>query len=66
MNTPAEATPLYALVDHRADGRPRIISEYVDPSAARAAADLLRSLGASAEVLLITAVRGDALDDQLK
>ena len=48
------ATPIYAVVDHRQDGRPRIVGEYVDPQVARIVADYLRSLGARAQVELLT------------
>jgi len=42
---------LCAVVDHRHDGRRRIVGEYVDPSVARAAGELLRTAGSDADVL---------------
>ena len=55
-SSPQGNTRLYALIDRRRDGRPRIVSEYVDPESARRAADLLRWSGASIEVVLVTAI----------
>ena len=56
----AASTPaLYALIDCRRDGRPRIVSEHTDPQAARAAADLLRWAGDSVEIVLLTAIEHD-------
>lgn len=48
---------LYAVVDYRYDGRPRVVSEFVDPALAAAAAQLLRDAGGDATVELI--VRDD-------
>ena len=45
---------LYAVVDHRHDGRRRIVGEYVDPSVARAAGELLRTAGSDADVRIET------------
>lgn len=58
MNAPdgQAIAPLYAIVDHRQDGRPRIVDTFVDPVAAVAAADLLRAVGSDARVELLTAV----------
>ena len=53
MNAP-EQVPLYAIVDHRQDGRQRIVAEFVDPTMAKAAADLLRAAGSDARVELIS------------
>lgn len=52
MNAPA----LYAVVDFRYDGRPRVIGTFVDPDAAVAAADLLRAVGSDARVELLAAL----------
>lgn len=57
--TATERPPLYALIDRRRDGRPRIVSEHVDPESARRAADLLRWAGDAVEIVLLTAVRDD-------
>jgi hypothetical protein len=48
--------PIYAIVDHRQDGRPRIVAEYVDPDLAAAAADLLRAAGADVRIALISSI----------
>ena len=56
MNGPTSPPPIYAVIDHRASGAPRIVGEYIDPLAARSAADLLRWSGAAAEVVLLTQV----------
>ena len=52
--------PLYALIERRTNGNPRIIAEYRDPASARAAADLLRWAGAPIEIVLLTAVEGES------
>jgi hypothetical protein len=52
---------VYAVVDHRADGRQRIVDRFVDPRVAQAAADLLRSVGADVRVELLVAI-----DDELE
>lgn len=62
MNTTtAEADsvlPIYAVTDRRTDtGLTRIVAEFVDPQIATKAAELLRAVGAQAEVVLITDVR---------
>lgn len=57
--TTLERPALYALIDRRRDGRPRIVAEYVDPQCARQAAELLRWSGAAVEVVLLTAVRDE-------
>lgn len=56
FGTPAAAPPVYAILDRRRDGNPRIVGEYTDPAAARSAADLLRWAGSPAEVVLITSI----------
>jgi hypothetical protein len=48
--------PIYAVADHRHDGRPRFVGEYVDPQVAQAAADLLRAAGADARVELLSTI----------
>lgn len=53
----AGALPLYALVDRRRDGRPRIVAEYRDPQAAHDAARLLRWAGTPVRVVLVSAIR---------
>jgi len=55
----ASAPALYALIDRRVNGNPRIVAEYRDPMSARAAADLLRWAGDAVEIVLLTAVEGD-------
>ena len=56
-SAPEDASPrLYAVVDHRTDGRPRIVGEFVDPRDACAAAELLRAAGAEVDVALITSI----------
>jgi hypothetical protein len=51
-----EPPPVYALIDHRQDGRRRIVGEFIDPGAAAAAAKLLRDAGAEVEVELIARI----------
>lgn len=51
--------PLYAIIDRRRDGRPRIIAEYADPKVVHDAALLMRWAGDPVEVGLVTAVRGE-------
>ena len=58
MNADTAPPPLYALIDRRANGKPRIVAEYQDPASARAAADLLRWAGDAVEIVLLTAVEG--------
>lgn len=55
--TRPDASPLYAVVDRRADGRPRVLAQYVDPEDARLHADVLRRVGDPAEVVLVSAIR---------
>jgi hypothetical protein len=51
---------IYAVCDHRRDGRPRIVSTYVDPEVAIQAADLLRAVGADVRVELLSAIDDEA------
>jgi hypothetical protein len=53
-----DAPPVYAIVDHRQGGKPRIVGEYVDPLAATVAADLVRAAGADVQVELISSIVG--------
>lgn len=50
----APVDALYVVLDRRADGSRRIIDRFIDPVAANAAADLLRSAGAAVEVELVS------------
>lgn len=61
MSTPPT---IYAVIDRRRDGKPRIVGEFADPQAARAAADLLRWAGDPVELVLITAVLSDTGDHE--
>lgn len=52
--------PLYALIDRRRDGRPRIVSEFAGPATARAALELLTWAGdGGCELVLITSIRDE-------
>ena len=64
----SSATPaLYALIDRRRDGRPRIVSEHTDPQCARHAADLLRWAGDPVEIVLLSVVEAnEPRDDSSK
>jgi hypothetical protein len=62
MNPDQPRCPLYALVDHRQDGRPRVIAQYIDPAIAELAADLLRAAGSvDVKVELISRDENDSL-----
>jgi len=54
-------TPLFAVLDRRRDGRPRVVGEYRDLKAARDAAVLLRWSGTPAEVVFLSSVRDDGV-----
>jgi hypothetical protein len=47
---------VYAVVDRRADGRQRIVSEHRKPLIAAVCVDILRAAGAHADVLLLSQV----------
>ncbi len=51
--------PLYAIIERRRDGRPRIVAEYADPQSAHDAAVLMRWAGDAVEVVLVTAIRDE-------
>lgn len=48
--------PVYAVVDRRYSGQMRIVQEFADPEPALTTANMLRSAGSAAEVVLITAL----------
>lgn len=59
MNAHAFSHPVYLVTDKRADGRVRIIAEFVDPESALQHARMLRWAGSPAEVLLAAEFRPD-------
>lgn len=63
-DTPAAGSappPVYAVLDRRHDGRPRLVGAYADPLAVRTAADLLRDAGAAVQIVLATEIQGAEL-----